>query len=139
MELGLWCSLSPSQKFPPKMRVTFKRIILHKENNFRLTLGKCLPPGSLRSWLLTSLCCGVHISTAHCFSHRHTLSLLSNILSLLLFRADPQQSTSSHLFHLHRLLLGRAPRTSYRPICHGEVWWQTSSFTLVRLCLLIQS
>lgn len=101
------------------------------------TLGKRPPSGSLRA--AHPLWCGGHISTAHCFSHRRTLSLLSNILSLLLFMADPQQSTSSHLLHLPRLLLGRAQRASYRPISHGEVWWQASSFTLARLCLSIQS
>lgn len=100
------------------------------------TLGKCPPLGSLRGWLLTSLWCGGHISTAHCFSHHHTLSFLSNILSLLLTLSSPPAPICSHL---PRLLLRRAPRTSYRPISHGEVWWQTSSFTLVRLCLSIQS
>lgn len=102
MELGLWCSLSPSQKFPKKNESDIQENHSAQREQLQVvtvsdTLGKRPPSGSLRGWLLTSLWCGGHISTAHCFSHHPTLSLLSNILSLLLFTADPQQSTSSYL------------------------------------------
>lgn len=50
---------------------------------------------------------------------RPTLSLLPNTLSLLIFRADPQQPTSSHLFHPQCLLLLKAG-TSLQGVADGE-------------------